>query len=60
MLCLITPHAQHEQGKVSSVCVHVCLWTKTILNRTLEIDSLALNKSLCSSRQKTHWTGSKE
>ena len=37
---VITPHAQHERGKVIGRGVHICLWTKKkILNRTLEIDS---------------------
>ena len=37
----VTPHAQHERGKVIGCGVHIyiCLWTKKNLNRTLEIDS---------------------
>ena len=44
-LPFITPHAQHERGKVIDRGVHIyiyiyiCLWSKKKLNRTLEIDS---------------------
>ena len=38
-----TPHAQRERGKGIGRGVHIyiyiCLWSKKILNRTLEIDS---------------------
>ena len=39
---IFTPHAQRERGKVIDRGVHIyiiCLWSKKILNRTLEIDS---------------------
>ena len=45
LLYFITPHAQRERGKVIGRGVHIyiyiyiCLWSKKILNRTLEIDS---------------------
>ena len=29
--CFITPHAQRERGKVIGCGVHICLWTKKIL-----------------------------
>ena len=36
---MITPHTQCERDKVIICGVHICLWTKKNLNRTLEIDS---------------------
>ena len=40
---LVTPHAQRERGKVIGcgvhIYIHICLWTKKYLNRTLEINS---------------------
>ena len=40
-MCVVTPHAQRERGKVIGCGVHIYiyLWSKKNLNHTLEIDS---------------------